>query len=170
MKESLSNLMADKKKKWIVIGVVVFVILGIAGMSGNQPTTTPAPVANNPAPAIKTSFLEGLKYKTASGVEFKIKKARVGDDRLNIGIGEVREPHEFYNYILLGHADKNDKSWHDKIKAVNSHIVKERQDKKIATTANLEDGTNIMNWNMDGTKTILYTYPVEEDEREVFNP
>jgi hypothetical protein len=144
----------------LVIGTIVFIgfvfLVAIAegiNKSGKQPENKPAEQTTTTQEEVK--FVQGGAYKTNSGIDFKIKK-------LTDVAGQP-----YYN--VIANISKADTAWHDKAKEVIKYISEKINTKDFSVSiSDKESNTDLLNWNIQKDKKMFYTYPVEDNESEVF--
>ena len=144
----------------LVIGTIVFIgfvfLVAIAegiNKSGKQPENKPAEQTTTTQEEVK--FVQGGAYKTNSGIDFKIKK-------LTDVAGQP-----YYN--VIANISKADTAWHDKAKEVIKYISEKTKTKDFSVSiSDKESNTDLLNWNIQKDKKMFYTYPVEDNESEVF--
>ena len=143
----------------LVIGAIVFVgfvflVTVIEGInkSGKQPENKPAEQTTTQE---QVKFVQGGIYKTNSGIDLKIKK-------LNNVAGQP-----YYN--VIANISKADTAWHDKAKEVIKYISEKTNTKDFSVSiSDKESNTDLLNWNIQKDKKMFYTYPIEDNESEVF--
>lgn len=150
----------------LVIGTIVFIgfvfLVAIAegiNKSGKQPENKPAEQTTTTTTTTTTQeevkFVQGGAYKTNSGIDFKIKK-------LTDVAGQP-----YYN--VIANISKADTAWHDKAKEVIKYISEKINTKDFSVSiSDKESNTDLLNWNIQKDKKMFYTYPVEDNESEVF--
>lgn len=144
----------------LVIGTIVFIgfvflVAVVEGInkSGKQPENKPAEQTTTTQEEVK--FVQGGAYKTNSGIDFKIKK-------LTDVAGQP-----YYN--VTANISKADTAWHDKAKEVIKYISEKTNTKDFSVSiSDKESNTDLLNWNIQKDKKMFYTYPVEDNESEVF--
>lgn len=144
----------------LVIGTIVFIgfvflVAVVEGInkSGKQPENKPAEQTTTTQEEVK--FVQGGAYKTNSGIDFKIKK-------LTDVAGQP-----YYN--VIANISKADTAWHDKAKEVIKYISEKTNTKDFSVSiSDKESNTDLLNWNIQKDKKMFYTYPVEDNESEVF--
>lgn len=148
----------------LVIGTIVFIgfvfLVAIAegiNKSGKQPENKPAEQTTTTTTTTQeeVKFVQGGAYKTNSGIDFKIKK-------LTDVAGQP-----YYN--VIANISKADTAWHDKAKEVIKYISEKINTKDFSVSiSDKESNTDLLNWNIQKDKKMFYTYPVEDNESEVF--
>ena len=148
----------------LVIGTIVFIgfvfLVAIAegiNKSGKQPENKPAEQTTTTTTTTQeeVKFVQGGAYKTNSGIDFKIKK-------LTDVAGQP-----YYN--VIANIRKADTAWHDKAKEVIKYISEKINTKDFSVSiSDKESNTDLLNWNIQKDKKMFYTYPVEDNESEVF--
>lgn len=147
----------------LVIGTIVFIgfvfLVAIAegiNKSGKQPENKPAEqTTTTTTTQEEVKFVQGGAYKTNSGIDFKIKK-------LTDVAGQP-----YYN--VIANISKADTAWHDKAKEVIKYISEKINTKDFSVSiSDKESNTDLLNWNIQKDKKMFYTYPVEDNESEVF--
>lgn len=149
----------------LVIGTIVFIgfvfLVAIAegiNKSGKQPENKPAEQTTTTTTTTtqeEVKFVQGGAYKTNSGIDFKIKK-------LTDVAGQP-----YYN--VIANISKADTAWHDKAKEVIKYISEKINTKDFSVSiSDKESNTDLLNWNIQKDKKMFYTYPVEDNESEVF--
>lgn len=144
----------------LVIGAIVFVgfvflVAVVEGVnkSGKQPENKPAEQTTTTQEEVK--FIQGGAYKTNSGIDFKIKK-------LTDVAGQP-----YYN--IIANISKADTAWHNKAKEVIKYISEKTNTKDFSVSiSDKESNTDLLNWNIQKDKKMFYTYPIEDNESEVF--
>lgn len=144
----------------LVIGTIVFIgfvflVAVVEGInkSGKQPENKPAEQTTTTQEEVK--FVQGGAYKTNSGIDFKIKK-------LTDVAGQP-----YYN--VIANISKADTAWHDKAKEVIKYISEKTKTKDFSVSiSDKESNTDLLNWNIQKDKKMFYTYPIEDNESEVF--
>lgn len=145
--------------RWLVIGTIVFIgfvfLVAVAegvNKSGKQPENKPAEQTTTQE---QVKFVQGGTYKTNSGIDFEIKK-------LTDVAGQP-----YYN--VIANISKADTAWHDKAKEVIKYISEKINTKDFSVSiSDKESNTDLLNWNIQKDKKMFYTYPVEDNESEVF--
>lgn len=143
----------------LVIGTIVFIgfvfLVAVAegiNKSGKQPENKPAEQTTTQE---QVKFVQGGSYKTNSGIDFEIKK-------LTDVAGQP-----YYN--VIANISKADTAWHDKAKEVIKYISEKINTKDFSVSiSDKESNTDLLNWNIQKDKKMFYTYPVEDNESEVF--
>jgi|GEM_PF-1301814 len=149
----------------LVIGTIVFIgfvfLVAIAegiNKSGKQPENKPAEQTTTTTTTTtqeEVKFVQGGAYKTNSGIDFKIKK-------LTDVAGQP-----YYN--VIANISKADTAWHDKAKEVIKYISEKTNTKDFSVSiSDKESNTDLLNWNIQKDKKMFYTYPIEDNESEVF--
>lgn len=147
----------------LMIGTIVFIgfvfLVAIAegiNKSGKQPENKPAEqTTTTTTTQEEVKFVQGGAYKTNSGIDFKIKK-------LTDVAGQP-----YYN--VIANISKADTAWHDKAKEVIKYISEKINTKDFSVSiSDKESNTDLLNWNIQKDKKMFYTYPVEDNESEVF--
>lgn len=145
--------------RWLVIGTIVFIgfvflvaVVEDVNKSGKQPENKPAEQTTTQE---QVKFVQGGSYKTNSGIDFEIKK-------LTDVAGQP-----YYN--VIANISKADTAWHDKAKEVIKYISEKINTKDFSVSiSDKESNTDLLNWNIQKDKKMFYTYPVEDNESEVF--
>jgi hypothetical protein len=145
--------------RWLVIGTIVFIgfvfLIAVAegvNKSGKQPENKPAEQTTTQE---QVKFVQGGTYKTNSGIDFEIKK-------LTDVAGQP-----YYN--VVANISKADTAWHDKAKEVIKYISEKTNTKDFSVSiSDKESNTDLLNWNIQKDKKMFYTYPIEDNESEVF--
>lgn len=143
----------------LVIGAIVFVgfvflVTVIEGInkSGKQPENKPAGQTTTQE---QVKFVQGGIYKTNSGIDLKIKKLTNVADQ------------PYYN--VIANISKADITWHNKAKEVIEYISEKTNTKDFSVSiSDKESNTDLLNWNIQKNKKMFYTYPIENNESEVF--